>query len=174
MTALSHWIFLSFVVGIPLLGCLRKVDIFNSFLMGANDGFHVAVKIIPPLVGMLVAIGMFRASGGFDLLAQFFKPFTDHFGIPSELLPLIFIRPFSGSAANGMLVELAQKFGGDSHSAQLAAIIMGSTETTFYIVALYFGCIAIRKTRYAITCGLLADAVGAAAAIVITRLMWPY
>src|SRR3990167_4922027 len=154
---LSNWIFLSFVVGIPVLAYFRKINVFDSFMTGAKEGFHIAVKLIPPLVGMLVAICMFRAAGGFDLLSQFLKPWCRHFGFSSELLPLMLIRPFSGSASNGMFVELAQKFGGDSSIAHLAAIIMGSTETTFYVVAVYFGCIAIRKTRYAIACGLLAD-----------------
>lgn len=167
----SNSLFLMFVVGIPFIAWLCKVDVFASFTQGAKDGFAIAVKIIPALVGMLVAIGMFRAAGGFELLAAWLQPLLSQFGFPASVLPLALIRPFSGSAATGMLAELAHHHGGNSYPAHLAAIITGSTETTFYIVAVYFGSVAIRRTRYAIPAGLFADFIGVVAAVLVVHLL---
>lgn len=171
---ISNWIFLAFVVGIPLVAWLRKVNVFESFMIGAKDGFQISIKIIPPLVAIIVAIGMFRAAKGFELLSAALKPLLDPIGFPTAILPLALIRPFSGGASNGMLVELAHQYGGNSYIAHLAATLIGSTETTFYVVAIYFGAVAIRRTRYAITSGLLADLAGVIAAVVITNIIWAH
>ena len=106
-SSISNWIFLSFIVGIPLVAMLRRVNIFESFVNGAKDGFHISVKIIPSLIAILVAIGMFRAAGGFTLLAHGLGPILNSIGFPQQVLPLALIRPFSGSASNGILAELA-------------------------------------------------------------------
>lgn len=168
-TGLANGLFLSFIAGIPLYGYLKKVKVYESFIEGAKEGFHLAIKIIPYLVAMLVAIGMFRAAGGFELLGQALAPVTHLLGIPSELLPLAIMRPFSGSASNGMLAELIHTYGANSFIAQTAATLMGSTETTFYVIAVYFGAASIRRTRHAIPAGLIADAVGVIAAVWVCR-----
>lgn len=168
-TAVANTLFLSFIAGIPLYGWFKKVKVYESFIEGAKDGFQLAVKIIPYLVAMLVAIGMFRAAGGFDLLGRALAPITHLLGIPSEIMPLAVMRPFSGSASNGLLAELIHTYGANSFIAQVGATLMGSTETTFYVLAVYFGAASIRRTRHAVPAGLIADAVGVIAAVWVCR-----
>lgn len=169
---ISNAMFLLFVVGIPFYAAWQKINVFDSFVEGAKDGFQTAVNLIPYLVAMMVAIGMLRASGFFDLLQQVFQPLLTRWKLPSEIVPLVLIRPFSGSAANGVLADIIQHQGGDSWIAKLASTIMGSTETTFYVVAVYFGVVNIRHTRYAIPAGLLADFAGMVAAVVVCRYLF--
>lgn len=164
---ISSGLFISLVAGIPLLGALRKVKVYESFVDGAREGFDVILRIIPFLVGMVVAIGMLRASGAFDLLAQALAPLLVKLGVPADLLPLMLARPFSGAASNAVLVDIIRAHGGDSLVAHTAATMIGSTETTLYVVAVYFGAIGIRKTRHAVVCGLIADAAGIIASIMI-------
>jgi spore maturation protein B len=168
-THFSDWFFLLFIAGIPLIAFCRGVKVYESFVSGAKDGFEIAIKIIPYLIAIIVAIGMFRAAGGFGVLNRIFSPLLDRLGFPTELLPLAITRPFSGSASNGLLAELAHTFGGDSFIAHAAATMMGSTETTLYVLAVYFGAVSIRRTRYAVPVGLFADAIGIAAAVVVTH-----
>lgn len=170
--SLSNWIFLIFIAGIPLLGYFRKVAVYETFVVGAKEGFELAIKILPYLIAIIVVVGMFRAAGGFSLIAAGLSSTLAKIGFPQELLPLALIRPFSGSAANGMLAELANTYGGHSFIAHAAATMMGSTETTFYVIAIYFGAVAIRRTRHAVAVGLIADTVGVIAAVVITHLMY--
>ena len=170
--AASNLFLLSFVGGIPLYAWCKKVDIFSEFVVGAKDGFTMAVKIIPYLLGFLVAIGMFRAAGGFVMLAHVLGPLLHRIGFPPELLPMALIRPFSGGASNAMLSDIAHQYGGHSYLAHAAAILMGSTETTFYVVMVYFASVGISRTRHAIPAGLVADAVGVFAAIYIAH--WFY
>lgn len=168
----SDILLLSFIGGIPLIAACRKVNVFESFVSGAKEGFEISIKIIPYLLAFLVAIGMFRAAGGFDLLANVFGPLLKRLGFPVELLPLAIIRPFSGSASNGLLADLAHTYGGNSFIAHAAATMVGSTETTFYVVMVYFGAVGIYRTRYAIPAGLIADLVGVVAAVAVTS--WLY
>ncbi len=165
----SDYFFLLFVAGIPLAGYIRKVKVYESFVVGAKGGFEIAIKIIPYLVAIIVAVGMFRAAGGFDILGELLGPVLNKIGFPTELLPLAFMRPFSGSGANGILAEIIQAHGGNSFLSHAAATMMGSTETTFYVIAVYFGAVSIRRTRYAVPAGLLADITGAIMAVVVTR-----
>ena len=165
----SNFIFLSFVIGIPLYGTYKKINLFDTFVEGGKEGFQIVINIVPYLVGMLVAIGMLRASGFFDSATQLLSPVFHWLGMPSEVFPLAIVRPFSGSASNGIMAELIHVHGGDSFIAKLAATMMGSTETTFYVVAVYFGAIGVRKTRYAIHAGLIADLTGVIAAVVVCR-----
>ena len=169
---ISNIIFLAFVVGIPFYASLKRVDVFDSFIDGAKDGFQTAVNLIPYLVAMLVAIGMLRASGFFELLQTVLKPLLNLLHIPVDLIPLILIRPFSGSASNGILADIIHQFGGDASISKIAATMVGSTETTFYIVAVYFGAVNIRHTRYAIPAGLLVDIIGVSASLAIGRLIF--
>ncbi len=166
---ISHTVFLSFVVGIPLYGAFKRVAIFDTFVEGAKSGFETVIKIVPFLVGMLVAIGMLRASGFFTLLSQWVGPILERVGFPQEVLPLALFRPFSGSAANGMMADLIQQHGGNSFIAKVSATMMGSTETTFYVVAVYFGSVGIKRTRYAIPAGLIADITGVIASVAVCR-----
>lgn len=169
---LSNWLFLTFIVGIPLYAAIKKVNVFDAFIIGAKQGFDVSVKLIPYLVAMMVAIGMLRASGFFSLMSQILSPALTMIGMPSELLPLALVRPFSGSASTGVMAELIHKYGGDSFIAKTAATMMGSTETTFYVIAVYFGSVGIRRTRHAIPAGLLADLAGIIASVLICRYLF--
>lgn len=169
---ISNCILLCFIVGIPLYGAIKKINVFDAFITGAKTGFETVINIVPYLVAMMVAISMLRASGFFDLLSSLLKPILSSVGMPSELLPLALIRPFSGSASSGIMAELIQQNGGDSFIAKTAATMMGSTETTFYVVAVYFGAIGIRRTRHAIPAGLLADLAGILASVCICRLVF--
>jgi spore maturation protein B len=166
---LMNWVMLSFVVGIPLYATVKKVDVFDAFIVGAKQGFELSVSLIPYLVAMMVAIGMLRASGFFDLIYKFLAPSLIAWGVPAEILPLALVRPFSGSASMGVTAEIIHANGGDSLVSRIAATMMGSTETTFYVVAVYFGSVSIRRTRHAIPAGLLADLAGIIASIYVCR-----
>lgn len=165
----SNVLFLSVIVGITSFGFKQKVPVFDSFLHGAREGFQVMVKLVPILVGMLVAINMLRASGFFAIMHEVFGPVLELFGIDADLIPLIVARPFSGAASNAALIDIVHQHGGNSLIAHTAATMIGSTETTFYLVAVYFGSINIKHLRYAVTVGLLADAVGMIASVIICR-----
>jgi spore maturation protein B len=166
---ISNWILLLFIVGIPLYGAYKKIAVFDVFVEGAKQGFATSLSIVPYLIAMLVAIGMLRASGFFELMSQMLAPLLSAIGMPSELLPLALIRPFSGSASIGIMAELIHENGGNSQIAKTAATMMGSTETTFYVIAVYFGAIGIKRTRYAIPAGLLADLTGIIVAVLVCK-----
>lgn len=168
----SSILFLGMIAGIPLYGYLRKIKVYDVFVEGAKDGFHIAIKIVPYLLAILVAIGMLRASGALQLLTRPFTPLLHWLNLPPDILTLALMRPLSGSASNGILVEIIHNYGADSFAAKVAATMMGSTETTFYVIALYFGAVAIKRTRHAIPAGLIADAAGIIAAIIICRLIF--
>ncbi len=155
----------------PLFGAARSIPVYEEFIEGAKEGFHVAIRIIPFLVAILVAIGMFRAAGGIDLIAKALGPLLNAVGFPVELLPLTLMRPLSGGGASGIFNELIREVGPDSLIARMASCIMGSTETTFYVIAVYFGSVAVRRTRHAVPAGLLADATGVIASIIVCRLL---
>jgi spore maturation protein B len=172
LTQFSNILFLVFVVGIPLYGAFKKVNVFDAFIEGAKEGFSISVGLIPYLLALMLAIGMLRASGFFELLYGCLAPVLTYVGMPPELLPLALIRPFSGSASNGLMADLMHQYGGNSMIAKMAATMMGSTETTFYVIAIYLGSINIRRTRHAIPAGLLADLTGVIAAVWICRLLF--
>ena len=153
-------------------GLLKKVKLYEAFTEGAKDGFTTAVRVIPFLTGMLVAIGIFRASGAMDYLTIIFSPITDLIGMPSEVLPMALMRPLSGGGANGIMNSLFKKYGPDSLIGIMASIMSGSTDTTFYILAVYFGSLNIRKTRHALPAGLTADAAGILAATIIANILF--
>ncbi|GEA15795.1 spore maturation protein [Moorella sp. E308F] len=168
----SRWAIPMVLFFIPLYGYLRGVPVYETFVAGAEDGFKVAVKIIPFLVGMLVAIGVFRASGAMDLLARLLNPVLQLIGVPGEILPLAIMRPLSGGGALGIAAELIGNYGPDSFIGRLASVMQGSTDTTFYVLTVYFGSVGVRRYRYALALGLLADISSLIAAIVICRLMF--
>lgn len=156
----------------PLYAALRRVPVYEEFVDGAKEGMEVALRIIPFLVAILVAVGMFRAAGGIDLLSRALDPLFQRIGFPSELLPLVFMRPLSGSGTMGIFAELVAAHGPDSLIVRMAGTIMGSTETTFYVIAVYFGSVAIRRTRHAVPAGLLADLAGVIASVIVCRLVF--
>ena len=159
------------IVGIPAYGLMKKVKVYEEFVEGAKEGFEIAVRIIPYLVAILVAIGMFRASGAMDYLATTLRPVLSLLGFPPENLPMALMRPLSGSGSLGMLSDLISEFGVDSLFTKIGATMYGSSETTFYVLAVYFGSVGIRRTRHAVAAGLLADAAGALAAVYVCKLM---
>jgi spore maturation protein B len=166
----SRYIIPLLLVGIPFYGLIvKKVKVYETFVVGAKDGFTIAIRIIPYLVAILVAIGMFRASGALDLLLNFLSPVLTFIGFPPENLPLALMRPLSGSGSLGLLTDLINQHGPDSLIAKIGATMFGSTETTFYVLAVYFGSVGIRKTRHALAAGLFADAVGVFSAVYICR-----
>jgi spore maturation protein B len=156
----------------PLYAMLRHVKVYEEFVDGAKEGFDVGVRIMPCLVAILVAIGMFRAAGGIDLISNALKPTMIAIGFPPELLPMVLMRPLSGSGTLGMFAELVKQCGPDSLVTRMGGTIYGSTETTFYVLAVYFGSVAIKRTRYALLAGLTADFVGVVASVCICRLVF--
>jgi len=169
---ISRWAIPAVLLFVPTYGYLKGIRVYEVFVSGAEDGFRVAVKIIPFLVGMLVAIGVFRASGAMDLLARFLDPLLSVAGIPGEVLPLAIMRPLSGGGALGVAAELISHYGPDSFIGRLASVMQGSTDTTFYVLTVYFGSVGIRRYRYALALGLIADISSLLAAVVICRAMF--
>jgi spore maturation protein SpmA len=158
-----------------IMALVRKVNAYEAFIEGAKDGFQVAIRIIPYLVALLVAIGVFRASGTLDLLTQGIAQVFAAFGIDDRTIPALptaLMKPLSGSGARGMMVDAMETYGADSFVGRLASTFQGATDTTFYIIALYFGSVGVRKTRHAVTMGLLADAASVVAAITIAYIFW--
>ena len=157
---------------VGLWGLSHRVDVYASLAHGAAEGLRVLLRIFPALVALLTAVSMLRASGAMDALAGLCAPVLKAVGIPPELVPLMLVRPLSGSGALGVAGELISAHGPDSYVGRVAAVMLGSTETTFYTVAVYFGASGIRKTRYAIPAALTADAVGCLAAAAMVRLLF--
>jgi spore maturation protein SpmB len=172
---LSNGLILLIFLAIVLGGLYKKVDIFDAFIEGAKGGFETAIKIIPYLVGMLVAISMLRSSGTFDWLLDGIRYLVQLTGMDTrfvDALPTAIIKPFSGGGARGMMVDTMQNFGPDSFAGRLSCILQGSSDTTFYVIAVYFGSISIKNTRYAIGSMLLADLVGIVTSILLCYLLF--
>lgn len=165
LDTLSLWAVPGMLALIPLWGAIRKVKVYDTFIEGAEEGLQVAVKIIPFLVGMMVALSVFRASGAMDLLARMLDPVTSRLGFPSQILPLMIVRPLSGAGALAVTADLLKTHHPDSYIGRLASIMQGSTDTTFYVLTVYFGSVGIRKARYAAAVGLFADVIGFLAAL---------
>ncbi len=145
-----------FVV-VPVYGLIRRVPVYESFVTGAKDGFGIAVIIIPYLVTIMFAIGMFRASGAMDAMKRGLEPLFGKLGIDPDLLPMMIARPLTGGGSTGILAEMAKEHGSSSLLTKTAAVMFGSTETTFYVVAVYFGAVGIKKVRHSVAAGLIAD-----------------
>lgn len=160
------------LLAIPLYGYIKKVKVYEVFVEGAKDGFTTAIRIIPYLVAMLVAIGIFRASGAMDVLVKILAPVTNLIGMPAEVLPMGLMRSLSGGGAQGMMVELFNTYGPDSLIGRMASVSMGSTETTMYVLAVYFGAVRISKTRHAVPVGLLVDGISLIVAAIVTNLVF--
>ena len=172
LEAISRWALPLLVAGIPLYALARRVDVYGAFLSGAREGFETGVRIIPPLVAIVVALGMLRASGALDLFAGLAAPVTSRLGIPAAVAPLIVVRPLSSGAALGVVGDVLRSEGPDSYAGRLASVMAGSTETTFYVLAVYMGAVSITRHRHALAAGLVADLVGFAASVLAVRLVF--
>ncbi len=158
ISVLSVFVLPAMIVGIPLYGLLKRVPVYEAFVEGGKEGFSVAVRIIPFIVAIIFAIGMFRASGAMEWLSSTLSPVLALIGMPAEVLPMAIVRPLTGSGSVAIVADLADQFGTDSLITRMAATMFGSTETTFYVIAVYFGAVGVSKTRHAVPAGLLADA----------------
>ena len=172
LNLISLWALPFLILLVLTIGVIRKVPVYEEFTHGAKDGFKVAINIIPYLVAIIVAISMLRASGAIEMLASAIAPLLKSCHIPADVLPLTIVRSLSGSAALGVFSDIANNLGPDSYATKLAAIMVGSSETTFYVLAVYFGAVKISKIRYALIVGLLADLVGIIAAVWVCNLMF--
>lgn len=157
------------VLLILIVALIKKVPVYEEFIDGAKDGFRVSIAIIPYLLALIVAISMFRASGAIDILSNHLEVYFNKVLISTELLPIMLTRSLSGSATLGLFSDLATKNGPDSYLTQMAAVMVGSSETTFYVLSVYFGSIGIKKFRYAIATGIIADIIGIVLAILVAR-----
>jgi spore maturation protein SpmB len=171
----SHFILFSLIIGMIVLGLRKKNNLYDDFIEGAKEGFSVAIKIIPYLIAILVGIGVFRTSGALDYLVNGISWILDALGVNTdfvEALPTALMKPLSGGGARGMMIDTMKTYGADSFVGRVASVFQGSTETTFYVLALYFGSVNIKNTRYAVTCGLIADFSGILAAIFLSYLFF--
>ena len=171
MNFISVWTIPLFLL-IPLYGAIRGVKVYEVFVEGAKDGFPTAVRIMPFLVAMLVSIGVFRASGAMGMLVNGLRPMADFFGFPAEILPMAFMRSLSGGGSQAMMQDLMNTYGADSLIGNIASVIMGSSETTLYVLAVYFGSISIRNSRHALAVGLLADFVAIVASVYVCKIFF--
>ncbi|HTK82405.1 MAG TPA: spore maturation protein [Bacteroidota bacterium] len=167
------------IIAIPLLvlfiivyGVVKKVKIYEAFVEGAKEGFNVGVRIIPYLVAMLVAIGIFRAGGAMEILGNLLSPVTRLIGMPPEALPMAFIRPLSGSGSLGVMSEIIKSHGPDSLIGRMVSVMMGSSETTFYVLAVYFGAVGITKGRQAVLAGIIVDAAAVLISVWLVNLVF--
>lgn len=157
---------------IVLYASVKKVPVYEAFTSGAKEGFNVSIRIIPYLVAMMVAVSMFRASGAIDLIGQALRPFFEFIGMPVDLLPLAITRSLSGSGARGIFAEIAKNYGPNASITKTAAVMLGCSETTFYVLAVYFGSVGITKFRHAVLAGIVADIAGIFLAILVSKLMF--
>ena len=169
--AASNWILPGLIAGMVLVGVVRKVPVYETFVKGAKDGFQMALGIIPFLMAILVSVGMLRASGGLGKIVSLLAPITEPLGMPGEVLPLALLRPLSGSGAFALTTDIIKTHGPDTYIGQLASTMQGSTETTFYVLAVYFGSVAVIKSRHAVTVGLAADLAGVLGSILAVKLL---
>lgn len=172
---ISNVILFTIIVSFILLGVKKKLNIYDTFIEGAKEGFGIAIKIIPFLVGILVAVGVFRTSGALDYITDGIAWMVQLAGLNTDFVPALptaFMKPLSGGGARGVMIETIQNFGVDSFAARLAGTFQGATDTTFYIIAVYFGSVSIKNTRYAVTAGLIADFAGVIAAIFIAYIFF--
>ena len=172
MNSLSIYILPLMILGILFAGIVKKVPVYEEFIEGAKDGFKVSITIIPYLVAIIAGISMFKASGAIDLLTCGISAILDKLSIPADIIPIMITRSLSGSATLGLFSDIVNTHGADSYIAKLAAVMVGSSETTFYVLAVYFGSIGIKKYRYALITGIIADITGIVLAILVARMFF--
>ncbi len=169
LSTISIWILPIIISIILIYGTYKKTPLYEDFCDGAKEGFWIAIKILPYLVAIMVAVSVFRASGALEFIYNSLKTPLDFLKIPADTLALMITRSLSGSATLGLFSEIVSTHGADSYAAKLSAIITGSSETTFYVIAVYFGSIGIKKFRHAILTGIMADIIGVICAIIVSR-----
>lgn len=169
---MTDYIIPLFIGLIIIYGCIKKVDIFDEFLSGARENLKTGVDILPSLIAMITAIGMFKASGAMELLAKAMSPVTEFLGFPSECLPLAIMRPVSGSGALAVFETILSEVHPDSFAGRVASVILGSTETTFYTIAVYYGAASIKNTRHTLVSALSADFTGFIVSVLTVRLIF--
>ncbi|MBZ5750398.1 MULTISPECIES: spore maturation protein [Metabacillus] len=172
ISVISLWLMPVIIGAILIYGTFKKVPTYETFVEGGKEGITISFSIIPYLVGMMVAISIFRASGALEFLMNIMKPMLEVLNIPAEIVPLAFIRPISGTAALGITSDIIATYGPDSFIGMLAATMQGSTDTTLYVLTVYFGAVGIKKMGDALKVGLLADLIGIIASIIIVTLMF--
>ena len=166
---ISAWIIPSIILITLVFAVVKKIPVYETFIDGAKDGLKVTVGIIPYLIAIITAVSMLRASGAIDLAARAFSGCLDYFKIPVDVVPIMFIRSLSGSAVLGLFSEIAGNFGPDAYATKLAAIMVGSSETTFYVLSVYFGAVGVKKFRHSLCAGVFADIIGIIAAVLVAR-----
>lgn len=172
ISAVAKWAIPAVIFSVTVAALIKKVNVYDAFVQGAQDGFATAIKTIPFLVAMFVAISVFRASGAMNLFTKLVSPITNTLGIPGEILPLGIMRPLSGSSALGITAELIKTYGPDSFIGRLASTLQGSTDTTFFVLTLYFGSVGITRYRYAVISGLSADITGFIVSVIICNMVF--
>ena len=172
LLGLADWAIPLVLIVVPLYALMRGVEVYSVFCRGATEGMQLLLQILPGLLGMLVAVEGFRAGGAMDIAAAWLAPLLDRLGIPADVLPLALIRSFSGSGALGYTAGLIEEFGADSYIGRLAAVMQGSTDTTFYVLAVYFGSVGVMRYRYAVAAGLLADLTAFLCSFWLVSLVW--
>lgn len=166
---ISAWLIPALILVVLVWGIAKKIPVYETFIDGAKDGLKVSVDILPYLIAIIVAVSMLRASGFFEIAQQLLGGLLTWLKIPVDVLPVMFIRSLSGSAILGLFSEIAHNFGPDSYVTKLTAIMVGSSETTFYVLAVYFGAVGVKKFRHALLAGILADIIGIVTAIAVAR-----
>ncbi len=169
VSTISVWLIPAIILVSLLWGVIKKVPVYETFVDGAKDGLKVSVSIVPYLLAIIVAVSMLRASGAIDIAQHLLAGFLDWIKVPVDVLPVMIIRSLSGSAVLGLFSEIANNYGPDAYATKLAAIMVGSSETTFYVLAVYFGSVGIKKFRHALCAGIFADIIGIIAAVAVAR-----
>ncbi|BCJ85786.1 spore maturation protein B [Effusibacillus dendaii] len=169
---LSEWALPVVISSILVIGHFRKVPVYETFILGAKEGFPTTVRIIPHLVAMMVAVSVFRESGALDLLLKGLRPVFDTLHIPSEIVPMALLRPISGTGSLSIMTDIFQTYGPDSVLGKIASVMQGSSDTTLYVLTVYFGSVGIRNSRYAVKVGLLSDLAAAAFSVLVVYWMF--
>ena len=172
MTSIASYTVPLILASVGFLFLTSKKDLFSEFIQGAKDGLETLINLLPTLIILIVGVSMFRASGGLDIISDFLAPFVALINIPKEIIGFIIMRPFSGSSSTAMLNDIFREYGADSFAGRTAALIMGSSDTVFYIFAVYFGAVKIKKTSYAISAALLTQLFCAFSACMIAGFFW--
>jgi spore maturation protein B len=172
VNVLSAWALPVMIAGILVIGLFRKVPLYESFVEGAKEGFPTAVQILPHLVGMMVAVTVFRESGALELLIGAIRPFLDQLGVPAQIVPMALLRPISGTGSLAVMTDIFRTYGPDSLLGRIASVLQGSSDTTLYVLTVYFGSVGIQRARYAVKVGLLSDLAAAVFSILAVR--WFY
>jgi spore maturation protein B len=169
---LSTFVIIAVLVGFPLYGILKRVPVYEAFVEGAKEGFALVIRIIPYMVGILAAMAMFRASGAMDFIVDGLRPLLKFTGIPPEILPMAITRPLTSAGSIGILADMIKQYGSSSLYVKMAAVLFGSAETTFYVIAVYFGSVGVTKVRHAVAAGLIAETSAILGSIYVVKWMY--